>query len=391
MMDDIEEMERFMEQMGMNEPPVDPTVCPNCDHRQIMELNGISMLCSYCGYERMADYIELPQTNYPIQDGMRTYNHVSLYSETQRSKTHRDVMTIQKNCKVSGIPDKVWAETANMFCEIQKSGQILRNSIRKGVIAALFYRICTANLVTLKPAVVAKIHNILPKSISAGQKRLDKMISDGIICNPLPVDYRTYNMRATLQRVCDPFPDGDKYIKFCEDLIKFTNSYHIATSSITTSKCAGALFILITNKATPMQISDIEAGCSCVKTTAKRYADAVKAFLALPTDIGVNVDLAQERLIKLFAKHDVPLTKRPHVKTPRKKKDTSNIGKRAPNKKIVRVAANNPRIIKGRVTEKDRAAESAKILFETMNRAGINPKSEFMNKISAVFNAVDCA
>lgn len=302
---------------------------------------GIEMQCESCAYVRVGTDMETNATAaapaFAPQDAMRTYGYVSNYSDARRKASFTDILAVYKANPQCDVPESVYMQTAQQYCRIQEFGYIRRNKVRRGIIAALFYRNCTANFCTIKPAIVAAMFGIASNALSTGQKELDKLISNGHLDDPLPIDYRNCNAEAALRRVIESVTSSsaaaaaepaesdagggrcidarlENYIEFARRLIRFTNKYHIATSSVTTSKVAGALFIMFTNcENFPISIAQIEAACSCVKTTAKRYADEIKNFLALRYDVGVNVEIAQARLRNLFRTHGIPLTPRKRI------------------------------------------------------------------------------
>lgn len=329
-----------------------PILQNNCACGGDMQLFGIEMQCTKCGFVRVGTDMETNATAaapaFAAQDQMRTYGHVSNYPDARRKTSFADILAVYRANPQCDVPELVYLQTAQYYCRIQEHGYIRRNKVRRGIIAALFYRLCTAHLCTIKPAVVATMFGIVSHALSTGQKELDKLISNGHLVDPLPIDYRQCNAEAALIRIVNavtaantstaaaaaspdaptsddpaaafvqaitgpvpPPPTLENYIEFARKLIRFTNKYHIATSSVTTSKVAGALYIMYCNcEGFPITIVQIEAACSCVKTTAKRYADEIRKFLALTPDTGVNVDIAQARLRCLFATHGIPLNAR---------------------------------------------------------------------------------
>jgi transcription initiation factor TFIIIB Brf1 subunit/transcription initiation factor TFIIB len=246
-------------------------------------------------------------------------SNTSNYKKTQKKTTNDQMINFVYQFKGSTPPKNVVLEAAELYYSVQQHC-IKRGEVRKGTMAACLYRICIIHNITRKPKEISDIFGIPQSELSNGEKILDELVASGLIKVKEPtttlVDQDEQQMHAFLNRYFESLnipvdEDGiipvgrPNYKEFAHKLIKFTRKYRIAESSIMSSKCAGAVYIL-SNKRKELQIKrdTIERECAISKSTFSRFSQAV--FNVLISEEEKNKKI-KSRLRKLFKNYQIPV------------------------------------------------------------------------------------
>jgi len=325
--------------------------CPQCFIQLDAKFN--KYICSQCGlslefldeHEEMNKETSASSTYaapLKVTNGNRSKVVGVSYTNANTTKIKRNAVYEEMhkfaNKEGCNIPMIVFNNSADYFCTIHEH-ITTRSKARKGTQAACVYRFCIMHECFRRPGYIVALFNITNKDFSKGQKIIDKLISEYRIDNPLPINYHVIKMKGILNEYCQllDIPEfgfttreiskterveiKQYYHKFVLDLVRFARKYHISSSSILSSKCAGAVYCLVLH-CTNLKISvdTVVKKCECAKTTAKRFSDAVTVFLKIDVrDVnGHNVDKAIARLKHIFNKNGIPLKEGPRVRQPRK-------------------------------------------------------------------------
>lgn len=238
------------------------------------------------------------------------------YSKTQKKNTIDQMLNFVYQHK--SVPDKnIVLEAANFYYDVQQHC-IKRGDVRKGTMAACLYRVCISHGSTRKPKEISDIFGVQQSEFSNGEKILDDLVASGKIkmkCNGAFVPdsdiklanafLNRYFENLNIPNDAEDFNSKDRpnYKLFTLSLIKFTQKYRIAESSIMSSKCAGAIYILaLKRKELNITRDMIEAECSISKSTFSRFHKAV--FTVLESDDTINKK-TKSRLRNLLKKYQI--------------------------------------------------------------------------------------
>ncbi len=253
---------------------------------------------------------------------------VSNYKVQQRKNTIEEMVNTVYQYNGAKIPDNVVLEAAELYYAVQQCA-IHRGDVKRGAQAACLYRKCIENGITRKPKEIADIFNIQQEDLSFGEKILDKLISEGQLdMSPAQMYFDADNeVESFTDRYLEDLDISDsglitpaqlsEYRSFIKQLIKFTLDKHIADSSIPSSKCAGAIYILtLKREELNVRWNDIQTKCKISKSTFTRFAkavlDAAVASCATPEKtrnhyMKCSICRTAQQLKHIFKIHNVPL------------------------------------------------------------------------------------
>jgi transcription initiation factor TFIIIB Brf1 subunit/transcription initiation factor TFIIB len=243
-------------------------------------------------------------------------SNTSNYKKTQRRTTIDQMINTVYQYQGNKIPDHVVREAAEFYYEVQQH-RIKRGDVRRGAMAACLYRKCKEHNITRKPKEIANIFNIQQNELSNGEKILDDLQASGCLDKkhtaPIANDDNAL-MQGFLNQYFEalhiPNDDGSltghpNYRYFAERLIRFTRKYHIATSSIISSACAGAIYIIAMRcKELNIKREMIERECDISKSTFGRFSEEVKKFM---TSTDPKRENARSRLRRVFKESRIPI------------------------------------------------------------------------------------
>ena len=214
----------------------------------------------------------------------RLISNSSSYKVQQKKATEDELKKVMYAIPDNQIPKDVVLEAAGLYYELQQH-EIRRGDVRRGTLAACLYRKCKEKGIDRKPKTIADMFEIDQNDLSCGEKILDKLAAKHLINVPRSQTYYDVNDRASsftnrYFEVLEISGDHQDYKAFVTDLIRFTCEKHVAESSIISSKCAGAIYIL-TNRRPELDISKetIQKACEISKSTFIRFVRQVDQAL----------------------------------------------------------------------------------------------------------------
>lgn len=305
------------------------TTCGRCEPyggNDVVDHGGAGNVSNYNSSENSA----IPVTI--IGPGHHAYQRkltcvTSNYKKTQRKTTIEQMTRTVFQYQGNKIPQNLVLAAAEFYCSVQMHC-IKRAKVRIGTMAACLYRVCRDNGITRKPKEIADIFGIAQNDLSGGDKILDDLVSQNLITPPKVAgasanrdsgfyyDHQTETenfLRRYFEALQIPIEVTDAagqqvkspYYEFVHSLIRFTVKYHIADNSITSSKCAGSIYILVSRcKELQIDRSRLEREFSISKSTFNRFSKAVFEELRNEDPEKKKV---RSRLRNIFRKYGVPI------------------------------------------------------------------------------------
>lgn len=313
--------------------------CEECDI--VMCKSGLEYICDNCGriedivggnadiaeknnVESVGDYNTSSNSSAPVRiSGPGSYafqrklvSTTSNYKVQQKRNTYSQMRKIIYEYKGDRPSEKIIKEACEFYYQVQQH-RIKRGDVRKGTMAACLYRKCIENQVIRKPKEIASMFDIPQRELSNGEKILDELFSEGLLGTS--VDVEAGNASAGLDQFCsnedkimkdflyryfELLSIPDTYMHFACRLIKFTIKYHVADSSVTSSKCAGTVYILVKQLKLKPDRKDIGTACNLSFSTFNRFYKEVVAFLH---NTHPNKQRAASRMKKIFKRANIPI------------------------------------------------------------------------------------
>jgi transcription initiation factor TFIIIB Brf1 subunit/transcription initiation factor TFIIB len=299
-------------------------ICENCG--KIEEITGGYLDVSENGSDSISDYNTSSNSAAPVRiSGPNSHQYqkkfissTSNYKKQQMKNTEEQITNIIHNYEGIKVPTNVVKDSAKFYYSVQQH-TIKRGDVRIGTMAACTYRVCKKYGLIRKPKEISDMYGIDQNEFSNGEKILDELFAKGLLKDNS--EYAVSNfysedeprIDAFLGRYFEAMNIPDKYIKFTKILIKFTIKFKIANSSIISSKCAGAIYILST-RVPELEISkqDVANACQISKSTFTRFSKAVLNLLEMPSD---DLDKSRKtihmklrsRLRNIFKKNNISL------------------------------------------------------------------------------------
>jgi transcription initiation factor TFIIIB Brf1 subunit/transcription initiation factor TFIIB len=247
---------------------------------------------------------------------------VSNYKVQQKKNTVEDMKNAVYQSKEAKIPNNVVCEAANLYFEKVQQHQIRRGDVRTGTQAACLYRMCIKYNITRKPKEIAAIFGIPQNDLSNGEKILDDLSARGLIETNKKQMF--FNVNDLVNDFIDRYFESlgipaahANYKPFVIRLIRFTTDKHIADSSVPSTKCAGAIYILTARcKELKIRRDKIQTACKISKSTFIRYAKAVFEALNQTCDApdkskehykDCRTCRERKQLRHIFNKYNVPI------------------------------------------------------------------------------------
>lgn len=300
-------------------------ICPDCNIEMYISTDGL--VCDKCGYideslgttsETTSDVVNSYNTSsdsaapvritgpghYKFQKKLVT--DTSNYEKTRRKNTIDQMMNTVYQCPGAVPPRHIIMEAAEMYLSIQKHC-IKRGDVRRGAMADCIYKICMLRGFIRKPKEIAAMFGIPQNELSNGAKIVDELIACGKIAfkkdieTNLPEHIMSSCLNQYFQSLRIP-EDKPKYRHFVERLIKFAGKFGIADSSIISSKCAGAIYVLsIKCPELNITLKAIERDCHISKSTFTRFYKAISDILDMTPESEFDQKM-RARLLEIFRK-----------------------------------------------------------------------------------------
>lgn len=299
---------------------IDVDTCADCDQKMvIMDVGeGMKMVCENCGIMEECvkfDRDRVSAEGLSVQGGSyNTYNNsaaplkivgpgaycyqrkllgdTSTSRRQQRKNTRDEMKKIIFQYKGDKPPKNVIHAAADMYYDLQQH-HIKRGDVRLGTMAACVYQACIEHDIIRKPTEIADMFGVPQTALSEGAKILDDLAAKGMIhfSNRNKFADIDYRVKSFINRYFESLgitTDTDasdksnvcNYRLFVVRIIEFTIAKHIAESSVISSKCAGAVYIL--SQCCPkleITCEKIQKECKISKSTFVRFAKSVKAVL----------------------------------------------------------------------------------------------------------------
>ena len=253
------------------------------------------------------------------------------YDKTRLRDTMQQMLSAADSYKSCTIPPAIVKEAGMRYYDLQRVCEIKRGDVRRGAMATCLRLICDRHGLHKKRNIFAEMFEIGLGDLSEGEKLLDRLFSDGklnrddfLVKNqessriqgyliqyfinlniPLPPDiYQAPLGSDTKSKV--PYNPDKPYYEFVKRLVEFTYHFRLAESSVLSSKCIGAIWILATRCPELAVTQDqIAYECKISKSTFKRFSAVVENLLSNPTQ---KEERLQKKLKHLFHKHNINLS-----------------------------------------------------------------------------------
>lgn len=277
------------------------------------------------------------------------------YKKAQEKTTRKDFQQILSSSEIGQqIPPEVKREAEDLFLTIQDH-QILRANRRKGTMAACLDVKCMTHKIPRKCKEISEMFGIKRSTLSVGHNILDRLIESGLIDEqikrddastpvavslsrshsgkdspeiigyidryfegldiPLDDGYGVYEGAdaAHVEEIMEIMEDEDRdnaewhpnYKRFALDLIRFTQTFKIADTSMDSSKCAGIIYILSTRIGDLNILPEhIERECNISKSTFLKFSNEIDRFL---NTYDPDSQKTKRKMRHLFKKYDIPV------------------------------------------------------------------------------------
>lgn len=294
--DHFDQIVKKFKEIEIEEVDTNQKICPQCNTVLFKDLFSISWECEECGYFAELDTEEcetLQEHNVSRNQSdlatitIKTFTkgkvtnkkyiggNTTNYSKMQKKTTIDTMIKIMQHHDGRKIPESIINMASLMYHQIQQYC-IKRGDVRLGTMAACVYRICKKEGIIRKPSEIASIFKISQSELSNGEKTIDKFISQGILTEEYKHNEERDNIKSYLERYFECLHIPHRYLRFTTKLIKISIKYNIAASSVTSSKCAGAIHVLTSrslNKSkvgSSQRILDIQSPTILEDITEKR-------------------------------------------------------------------------------------------------------------------------
>ena len=274
------------------------TVCPKCNIECTETDNSIC--CSMCGLETsiisddtkfsfsandhnvsnnsFMSFNFIGQNSYCYQRSlMKT---CSDYSKFRQNNNRKDLYNYNYRNEGKKIPKNAIKLAIEIFSTIKNysythagkvHNYVYRGNGKKGVLGACLFYACVINHITKTPRDIAAIMEIEERFLSKGDREVQKLNEKGVISIPTII-------RPLNDYIDQYFPAlniPDKYKKFVFDIIDRVEkkNIHIVNDSRPTTKCIGAIYLLVNRVSSLNHITKdkIVTECKISKSTFNRY------------------------------------------------------------------------------------------------------------------------
>jgi transcription initiation factor TFIIIB Brf1 subunit/transcription initiation factor TFIIB len=273
-----------------NEKIVDYTICPQCNIEGTIS-DGI-IRCEKCGLETpiIDDHNKfsaaLEKDHNVSGNSFMSFNIVGKnsycyqrsflktcanYSSYRRNNNRKDMYNYNYQYEGAKIPKNAIKLAIELFSQIKEKGYVFRGNGKKGVLGACLFYACVMNNITKTPRKIASIMGIEDRFLSQGDRKVQELNEAGIIKIPTTLD----PLRDYLDQHFPALGIPGKYKEFIVDVITRAEkkNIHIQNDSRTTTKCIGAIWLLINRvKALNTITNDtIVKECDISRSTFNRY------------------------------------------------------------------------------------------------------------------------
>nr|QQV29294.1 hypothetical protein K-LCC10_0039 [Kaumoebavirus] len=299
-------------------------VCEDCDGT--MDITQQGLTCRGCGLIRkviVEELSELAKQNYNTNDnsaaaitvvGKDSYKYqksllcnISNYNKKQKKDTINQIKKcIFEFTGKTSVPNDVALAASELYYTIQQH-HIYRGDVRRGIMGACIYHECAKRKIAKKKREIAELFKITQDMVSYGDNELKQLASEGIIHIEPDKDMT----ESFLLRYFESLNVPKKYKPFAEKFIEYCRINHIAVNSVSSTKCAGIIYLLA-QRDPKMKVTDkeIQDQCGISKSTLLRFAKVINTIINLSAkDMALREQHTQYRawFEKLFKIFNLPL------------------------------------------------------------------------------------
>jgi len=264
----------------------DEKKCSNCN--SLMLQNSGSLECSGCGiiiknvgdlsFSSENTVFGETMTSFRYEGGTatssyqrnrinnQTCSNSSAYRQNQDKKKLSNLNSESENKR---IPKTVINLILDDFRKIKEAKIVYRGNGKKGVMAALMYYRCMSVGVARTPRDLCTFLDIPQKKFSEGDRKVQKHVDTGIL--DIKLCSNSYEMYIT--QYLTILGIDLKYTDFLLNLIKRAEDkkIHILNESKTTTKCVGAIYMLISRLKLKISKDTISKECNISGSTFIKY------------------------------------------------------------------------------------------------------------------------
>lgn len=297
--------------------PAEPTVlfknsrklCP-CGESMVNENNalvclkcGLTLACSSsCTDEQYNETRKNTSTQMRIiGSGSKAYGQKKALQRTSDYKEYRDVISHKNLININSnsltnkrLPKAVLDYATHMFSLVQQHGCVVRMDVKTGVLSGCLYYACYLNNISKTPAEIASMTGVAERFLSMGERILRDLAERGVLDLP----ERVNPISDYITRYMEMLNIDKKYLQFVCEIIEVAgrNKLHVLSDSRNTTKCIGALYMLIERVPELRKtITDERIIKTCIisKTTYMKYANICWKFY--------------KKFVPCFVKHQIPM------------------------------------------------------------------------------------
>lgn len=288
------------------------TICPKCEIEGTIS-DGI-IKCSKCGLETAiidsdVKFNYATEKDHNVSDNsFMSFNFIGKnsycyqrsflktcanYSSFRRNNNRKDMYNYNYQYEGKKIPKNAIKLAIELFSKIKEKNYVYRGNGKKGVLGACLFYACVMNHITKTPREIAAVMEIEDRFLSQGDRIVQELNEKGVIKIPTI-------LRPLKDYIDQYFPTLNislKYKDFIVDIIERAEkqNIHIRNDSRTTTKCIGAIWLLINRVRSLKSITKdtIVKECNISKSTFIRY---------------YNLLLSHGDILKpVFKKHKIPM------------------------------------------------------------------------------------
>ena len=295
-----------------DEKVVKYTMCPKCNIEGT--LSDGSVYCPQCGLETLVVddnnkfSFSIEKDHNVSSNSFMSFNFIGKnsycyqrsflktcanYSSFRRNNNRKDLYNYNYQYEGKKIPKNAIKLAIELFSKIKENNYVFRGNGKKGVLGACLFYSCVMNHITKTPREIACVMEIEERFLSQGDRIVQELNEKGVI--NIPTILRPLN--DYLDQFFPALNIPDKYKPFVADVIARAEkkNVHIMNDSRTTTKCIGAIFLLINRIRGLKHITKdhIVKECNISKSTFIRY---------------YNLLLTNYKMLKpIFKKHRIPM------------------------------------------------------------------------------------
>lgn len=288
------------------------TICAKCNMEG--QINDGSVCCVSCGLETLIVddtnkfSFTVDQDHNTSDNSFMSFNFIGKnsycyqrsflktcanYSSFRKNNNRKDLYNYNYQYEGKKIPKNAIKLAIELFSKIKENNYVYRGNGKKGVLGACLFYACVMNHITKTPREIASVMEIEERFLSQGDRTVQELNEKGVISIPTI-------LRPLTDYLDQYFPALDiplKYRQFIIDIVERAEkkNIHILNDSRTTTKCIGAIFLLINRVKDLKKITkdQIVKECNISKSTFIRY---------------YNLLLMNYKILKpVFKKHRIPM------------------------------------------------------------------------------------